>query len=249
MLDIKGFKVAYGRGKDIVKNASLTLEEGKVTILLGPNGSGKSTLLKAIAGAIKSREGSILENGVEILKNRAKTLSYVPQNPAIPSLTVFETVLSGRLPLFGYRCGKQDEEAVWKVLDELGLTSFASRRADELSGGETQKVMIARALVSGPKAILLDEPTASLDVANLLLVRKSLSELAKQGFMLLVAVHDISFALNLGDVFYGMKQGEIAFCESKDSITPESLESLYGVKPTLIDLNGEIAVHFGGQNR
>ena len=247
MLEVKGFRVGYSRGKDVVPGANLSIEKGKIAVLLGPNGSGKSTLLKAIAGSIKVRAGELLFDGQDISKNRAKTISYVPQAALLPCLSVFDTVLSGRMPIFGFHSGKSDEEATWKVLRSLGLEQFAMRNANELSGGEMQLVMIARALCSSPKVILFDEPTANLDIANALLVRKTLKNLAEQeGLTLLIALHDISYALNLGDEFFGIKNGEIAFHSDKGQITPESLETLYGAKPNLVNIGGEIAVHFGG---
>ena len=247
MLEVKGFRVGYGRGKDVVPSASLCIEEGKIAVLLGPNGSGKSTLLKAIAGAIKPRAGELLFEGQDISKNRAKTISYVPQTAILPGLSVFDTVLSGRMPIFGFHSSKSDEEATWNVLRCLGLEQFAMRNANELSGGEMQLVMIARALCSSPKIILLDEPTANLDIANALLVRETLKRLAnEQKLTFLIALHDVSYALNLGDEFFGIKNGEIMFRQDKSSITPDSLALLYGVKPNLVNIDGETAVHFGG---
>ena len=247
MLEVKGFRVGYGHEQDVVKSASLSIEEGKIAVLLGPNGSGKSTLLKAVAGAVKARAGELLFDGQDISKNRAKTISYVPQSAVLPSLSVFDTILSGRMPLFGFHSGKSDEEATWETLKVLGLEQFAMRNANELSGGEMQLVMIARALCSSPKIILLDEPTANLDIANALLVRETLKKLAEQERLtLLIALHDVSYALNLGDEFYGIKNGEIIFREDKSSITPDSLALLYGVKPNLVTIDGETAVHFGG---
>ena len=227
MLEVKGFQVGYERGEDVVPGADLSIEEGKIAVLLGPNGSGKSTLLKAIAGALQTRAGELLLDGHDISKNRAKTISYVPQTALLPSLSVFDTVLSGRMPIFGFHSGKSDEEATWKVLRSLGLEQFAMRNANELSGGEMQLVMIARALCSSPRVILFDEPTANLDIANALLVRKTLKSLAeKEGLTLLIALHDVSYALNLGDEFFGIKNGEIVFHLGKSEITPESLEVL-----------------------
>ena len=247
MLEVKGLQTGYSRGKDVIKGANLSIEKGQIAVLLGPNGSGKSTLLKAIAGAMKANAGELLLDGQDISKNRAKVISYVPQTAILPYLSVFETVLSGRMPLFGFRSGKTDEEAAWDALKSLGIEGFAMRNANELSGGEMQLVMIARALCSSPKIILLDEPTANLDVANALLVRDTLKKLAKeQGLTLLIAMHDVSYALNIGHKFFGIKNGEIIFCEEKSSVSPDSLALLYGVKPNLIDFNGETAVHFGG---
>ncbi|MCR5079140.1 MAG: ABC transporter ATP-binding protein [Bacilli bacterium] len=247
MLRAENLVVGYSKEKDVVKGVSLTLEEGKVAILLGPNGSGKSTLIKSIVGSIKPKEGTIELDGVPLDRpsERSKAIAYVPQNASLPPLSVFETILMGRMPLFGFAPKKEDREITLSVMDRLNLLPFASKRADMLSGGEAQKVMVARALVSSPKAIVFDEPTSNLDIKNQLLVVDAVKEVAKQGLMVLIAMHDISLALDMGSVFYCLKEGELLRSGGEEIINGYLLYSLYGVEAEIHGEEGHKHIHFG----
>ena len=249
MLEIKDLHVGYKRGIDIVKGVSLAVAPGEPTILLGPNGSGKSTLIKALVGVIKPRLGEIVFDGevVDSPAKRSRLISYVPQNLALPPLSVYETILMGRLPLFGYKASKEDEEATIEIIKKLNLEPFAKRMATELSGGEAQKVMLARALVSSPKVIVFDEPTSSLDIANQLLVRDRIATISTQDVHIIVAMHDINLALGMGKSFYCLKEGRI-IKQGDDSIVDDQLiMDLYGVSAHIAAHDGIKHIHFGGK--
>lgn len=247
MLELKDFHIGYRRGQEVVKGVSLTLNEGETTVLLGPNGSGKSTLIKGVVGAMKTNKGSLIFNGTPIstIRERASIIAYVPQRAELPSLSVYETILLGRLPLFGYAASKKDEEAVWNVIHRLGLDELAMKNANELSGGEAQKVMIARALASEPKAVLFDEPTSSLDIANQMLLLKEIKSITDSGLIVMIAMHDINLALGIGQRFYCLKNGEILSEGNQSSITPELMERLYGVHAEVHQGQDRRYIHFG----
>ncbi|MBQ2069773.1 MAG: ABC transporter ATP-binding protein [Bacilli bacterium] len=236
----------YNKGKDVIKDVSLTLNKGKIAILLGPNGSGKSTLIKSIVGIIKPKqcELSLFGKSLNTLRERSENIAYVPQNSSLPPLSVFDSVLMGRMPLFGFAPRKEDKEKTIEVLDKLGLLPFANKRADMLSGGEAQKVMVARALASEPKAIIFDEPTSNLDIQNQLLVVSSVKALAEEGLMVLIAMHDMNLALDLGDYFYCLKDGEILKEGEEDIIDATLLHSLYGVDAEISFANGHKHIHY-----
>ena len=150
------------------------------------------------------------------------------------------------MPLFGFAPRKEDKKKTIEVLDKLGLLPFANKRADMLSGGEAQKVMVARALASEPKAIIFDEPTSNLDIKNQLLVVSSVKALAEEGLMVLIAMHDMNLALDLGDYFYCLKDGEILKEGEEDIIDAPLLHSLYGVDAEISFANGHKHIHYKG---
>ncbi|MCR5491091.1 MAG: ABC transporter ATP-binding protein [Bacilli bacterium] len=247
MLELRNFHIGYKRGLEVVKGVSLILNPGETTVLLGPNGSGKSTLIKGAVGAIKINQGSLILDGKAIEKpsERASVISYVPQKAELPALSVYETILMGRLPIFGYAAGKEDHEATRAIIEKFGLAELAAKNAHELSGGEAQKVMVARALVSNPKAIFFDEPTSSLDIANQMLVLNEIKSITKEGIIVLIAMHDINLALGLGQKFYCLKSGEIISEGGTESIVPELMERLYGVHAEIHEGKNRNYIHFG----
>ena len=171
MLKVNGLSFSYPQGKGkAIENLSFELEEGNVLVLLGPNGAGKSTLLKLLLGSLKQTQGEIFFKGKSLswskASERAKLVSYLPQSTPLPSLTVWETVLSGRAGLFRFKPGPNDEQAAIDALKRVGIEHLSTRMANELSGGERQKVALARALAQGGDLLLFDEPTSNMDILS-----------------------------------------------------------------------------------
>ena len=171
MLSIENLTFRYDRGKQPVLNgADLQLEQGQIGIVLGKNGSGKTTLFKNILGIHAPVSGKIRFDGENLLKmsrkERARRIAYVSQDIHFGALTVFDSSMLGRISYFGLKSGDEDYKAVEKILMDMHLEEFAFRMVDELSGGERQKIAIARAMAQEPKLMVFDEPTGNLDIAN-----------------------------------------------------------------------------------
>ena len=244
MLEIKNITFRYNRRAPLIlDNINLTLEKGEIGILLGKNGSGKTTLFKNILGIEKPESGSILYDGKDLLRlsrrERAGYIAYVPQDIHFGDLTVYDTVLMGRMAYFGLRAGKEDEKITEKVLNDMGLTELASRNANELSGGERQKIAIARALVQEPKLLIFDEPTGNLDIANEQLILKEAKKVAKEkGIGILTSLHDLNQALDLGTKFFFIKEGKIVYSGGPEIVTKEVIKEIFNADVEIIEHDG-----------
>ncbi|HEY9116317.1 MAG TPA: ABC transporter ATP-binding protein, partial [Roseivirga sp.] len=210
ILSMKALSVGYRNRKHtkvILDHINLELKRGQLTSLLGANGSGKSTLIRTIAGVQKSLSGSIQISGKSLdgfnLKELAKSLSLVlAQTRAVGNLTVYALVSLGRFPYTSWMGNLQsaDKSIIQDALESVGILELANEHIDELSDGQKQKVMIARALAQNTDIILLDEPTAHLDFPNKLEVMHLLRELAiKKSKSILISSHDLDSALSLSD--------------------------------------------------
>ena len=244
MLEVNNLQFRYSRQSPaVLRGINLSLRDGEIGILLAKNGAGKSTLLGNILGILKPQSGSILFDGQNLLnmraRERAKLIAYVPQHIHFGALSVFDSVLMGRVSYFSLREGKEDREAVERVLAEMGLEELAGRNAEELSGGEIQKVAIARALVQEPKLLIFDEPTGNLDIANELLIIREAKNLAREkNISILSSIHDLNQALDFGDRFFFMKDGQVVSAGGKETVVPEIIEEVFGVRMCLAEVNG-----------
>jgi len=237
MLRIKGLSFSYDSA-EALRDVSMSVEEGEVVAVLGPNGSGKSTLLKAAARILRPAEGCVYIDGRDVLhmedRALARTVGYVPQweERSMPQ-TVFNAVLMGRLPHFSWNPGEEDTERTAAVLERMGLSDCAARYTDELSGGERQKVLIARALAQEARVLLLDEPTANLDLRHQLEVMEIIRSEAEKGLAALVAIHDVNLALRYCHRFILMKSGSILAAGPADIITEDTIRTVYGIRCTI----------------
>ena len=256
MLYLNDVSFAYSKHSEpVLKHVSIQLEEGKVGVLLGPNGVGKSTIIKLICGLLKLKEGEIILGDKKLkemkLSERSKLISTVPQNIEFSSLSVMDSILLGRLPYFySFPC-KYDKEETFKVMEELHILPLKDRPADSLSGGEKQMVAIARALVSNPKLLILDEPTANLDLKHQVLILKLLKKIAKERKLtILLSLHDLSEASFLGDTLFWLKEGKLLYQGDSSSITEERIFETYGVKANLIQKDDETFISlFSGEKQ
>jgi iron complex transport system ATP-binding protein len=206
--------------------------------MIGPNGSGKTTLLKCINKILQPKQGTIILDTQEIKKltrlEVAKHIGYVPQSAvANPTpLPVFEVVLMGRRPHITWQSNETDNEKVWAALKLLNIESLALRDFYELSGGEQQRVLIARAIAQEAKVLLLDEPTSSLDIRYQLEVMDLIRKLVAEGKLsAAVAIHDLNLAVRFCDKIVMMKKGKIfAVGDAKAVLTPENIRAVYGVE-------------------
>lgn len=194
IINIKELSYSYKNNSKALENINLSIQDDDFLAIIGPNGGGKSTLLKLILGLLKPQSGKITKN----IKN--ELISYVPQNTNLNidfPITALEVVLMGHIrtkkQLFGY--SKEDKICAIHSLEKVGMKDFANRRIGDLSGGQRQRVFIARALCANPKVMLLDEPTASIDVKGQKEIYELLKELNKS-ICIVVVSHDISVLLN-----------------------------------------------------
>ena len=245
MLNIHDLHFRYSKGgKSVLSGASLELQQGEIGILLGKNGSGKTTFFKNILGIEKPLKGKITFEGENLLKmnrrDRAKRIAYVPQHIHFGDLTVLDSVLMGRISHFGMKAGVQDYIAVEKILEDMGLTEFAGRSAEALSGGEKQKIAIARAMAQEPKLMVFDEPTGNLDIANEHLIIEEARKLAREkNIAILSSLHDLNQALYFGDKFFLMKEGRVKYAGGKEIITEEVIRDIFDIDVKIVTINNQ----------
>jgi len=228
----------------VLENISMELDRSEILGVVGPNGAGKSTLIRCINRILKPQRGSILLEGQEIkhmsMMEIAKKLGYVPQTAShtFPA-TVFDTVLMGRRPYIGWRSSKKDTKNVVEVLKLMEIDDLAMRDFNELSGGQQQKVLIARALAQEASTLLLDEPTSNLDIQHQLEVMEIIKDLVTaKGISAIMAVHDLNLASRYTDRVLIMKRGMIFDAGSPyDVLTPENIMSVYNVEAEVINRN------------
>jgi iron complex transport system ATP-binding protein len=240
-LKVNGIEFSYNH-HPILDGVSFDLRPGEILGVLGVNGAGKSTLLKCINGILKPRAGVILLNEGNVQKMARKEIArhfgYVPQKHTEESLTVFDAVLLGRKPYIQWSPSTGDLLIVEDVLKRLQLEHLALRPVDSLSGGEHQKVIIARALVQEPEILLLDEPTSNLDLKNQLQVMNIITKAVRDyRISAIVALHDINLAIRFVDYFLMLKEGKIRFLAPKGKIEPEVIEDIYEVKVMITEIN------------
>lgn len=205
MLDIANLSLGYG-GRTLVQAMTFSASPGELQAVIGPNGAGKSTVLKAVAGLVPIRSGAMHLDGVSLptltRTARARRLAYLAQHATPAAVTVYEAIVLGRLPHLGWQLTETDLAVVDELIAGLGLGAFAGRLCIELSGGELQKVLIARALAQTPRLLLLDEPVNHLDWANQLEILALLRRLAQERALIVLAVfHDLNLAMRFADRF------------------------------------------------
>ena len=235
MLKIQNLSVDYSTRR-ILHNVSLDVQSGEVLALIGPNGAGKSTLIRAVSGVIPIAGGHIHTNGDNFATlstiQRARVVATVPQAVSLPpAYTVWETVLFGRTPYLGFlgRPSQKDEDIARQSLSRVSAISFAERRVGELSGGEQQRVLLARALCQTTPILLLDEPTAHLDLQYQVNLLELVSELAhKDNLAVLIALHDLNLAAHYADRIALMVAGNInAIGKPEEVLQPELIAEAY----------------------
>ena len=206
-MEMKHLTISYGK-KEVIKDVSCFFEGGKVVSLIGPNGTGKTTILKAIAKLIRSH-GEIIVIEDQQIKEFRESITYVPQMSVnIVNLTVFEIVLLGRVKDLTWKVEKVHLDAVADILEELHLTPLSYSKFSSLSGGQKQMVIMAQALVSRPKVLLLDEPTSALDLKHQLQVMEIARNYTKKtGAITILVLHDIALATRYSDQLVLLHEG------------------------------------------
>lgn len=244
-MSIKAQNISFAyHKKAILKEISLVLQPGTLGVIMGPNGSGKSTLLKIINRLLEPQSGTIFIAGDDYRKlprrEIAQRCGYMPQKSTAVHCTVFEAVLLGRQALTPERCeAEKGLQQVDKILKLIHLDQLSDRFTNTLSGGELQRVVIARALVREPKILLLDEPTNHLDLINQLEVMALLKEITHRlNLATLVVTHDLNSALRFADSFFLLKDGTLHAAGPKNIITPQTIEEVFNLKSVIAEVAG-----------
>lgn len=249
MLEVENLVSGYGK-KEIVHGISFAVDRGEFVCVIGANGCGKTTALKSMLGLIPSMSGSVRIDGVETShmqeKERAKHFAYIPQahTPPFP-FSVADVVLMGRTPYVNRLAVvmPEDRRIAHAAMCQLGIERFADRVYTELSGGQQQLVLIARALAQQPDVLIMDEPTASLDFGNQQMVLSRMKDLTSTGTSVLMVTHDPDHALFCATKVIAMQEGRIlSQGDPLEVMTTERLRKIYGTKVRMADAildNGE----------
>ncbi|MEA1865101.1 MAG: ABC transporter ATP-binding protein [Euryarchaeota archaeon] len=237
-MKLKVNNVEFGYNSTLVlEDISMDLDRSEVIGIVGPNGAGKSTLIRCIDRILTPRGGSILLDGNNVSNMTrmeiAKRMGYVPQTTTrVFPATVFDTVLMGRRPHLGWKSSEEDVDRVLEILELLGIMEFAMRDFNEISGGQQQKVLIARALAQEADILLLDEPTSNLDIRHQLEVMDIMQGIVRhKGISAIVAIHDLNLASRYTDRLLLLNGGRIFAAGNPESVlTEENIRCAYGVE-------------------
>lgn len=227
----------------VLDNVSFCLHDNELLAILGPNGVGKTTLLKCLNSILRPLSGSIFVEDRDLLKMKqmeiARDLAYVAQHNQGGRLTAFDAILLGRRPHISWKVSDNDIRKVEAIIRTLGLESLSLRNLDQMSGGELQKVSIARALVQEPRVLLLDEPTSSLDLKNQQDILATIRHIVTgHGMAAVMTMHDINSALRFADKVIFMKGGRIYAATHLDGITPDMVSDVYGIPVAIESIRG-----------
>ena len=243
-LKVNKIEFAYN-STSVLENISLELDRSEILGIVGPNGTGKSTLIRCIDQILKPQQGTILldENDITTMNRMeiARKMGYVPQSTTrVFPASVVDTVLMGRRPHLGWKSSEEDMDKVLEILELLGIVEFAMKDFNEISGGQQQKVLIARALAQEADVLLLDEPTSNLDIRHQLEVMEILKDIVrKNGISAVMAIHDLNLASRYTDRILMMNGGRIfAAGDPASVLTVENIKRAYGVE-VLVKSDGE----------
>ncbi|ADU26416.1 ABC transporter ATP-binding protein [Ethanoligenens harbinense] len=227
MIDVKNLSSGYG-DKQVLQNVSFQIKEGEFVCVLGANGCGKTTLLKTLLGMIRPSAGEVLLDGEDVHrmseKELARKMAYIPQTHVPPfPYTVLDVVLMGRTPhLNGMQIpGRADVELAREIMEYLGIGWMENLRYTQLSGGQRQMVIIARALAQQPSILLMDEPTSSLDFGNQYLVLEQVARLTQKGMGVLMVTHDPDHAFYCADRVVALKSGKVLQTGTPEEVVSE----------------------------
>ena len=244
MVEVSDITFAYNQnGSNIVEDISFAIEKNQCIAILGNNGAGKSTLLKCMDRICPAQKGAVFvdsQNVYKMSKNMmAQNIAYVPQNNESINMTVFDTILLGRKPYIKWDATSEDRQIVWDIIQKMQLEDLALRNVWQLSGGELQKVMLARALAQQPKLLLLDEPTSNLDPRNQHEVLQRVKEIAQEhDICVAIIIHDLNLAIRYCERFIFLKDAQVFAYGGLEVMTPEIIEEVYRIHVHIIEYMG-----------
>lgn len=247
MVKVENITYAYNRSSgNILEQIRFEIENGQCIAVLGNNGAGKSTLLKCIDKINPTRDGVVVVDGKNVFEMNgrmmAQHVAYVPQNAGAVDMTVFDTVLLGRKPYIKWDVSDEDRKIASDIIHQMGLDDYVLRNVSELSGGEAQKVMLARALAQEPRFLLLDEPTSNLDPRNQHEVLRIVRDIAQtHNICVIIIIHDLNLAVRYCDKFLFLRDAKVYAYGGKETMTPDVIREVYGVNAEVIR-HGDIPI-------
>lgn len=247
MLTVENLSYHYHNGPMVLDNVSFSVEEGAFMAILGNNGVGKSTMLKCFNKILTPDGGRVLMEGKDLLKMSlrgiAQQVAFVAQSVPSTQMTVHDMVMLGRRPYMKWGFTEADHQIVHQTMAQLNVEHLRGRFLSELSGGERQKVMLARALAQQPKVLLLDEPTSSLDIQNQYQVLQIVRDIChEQKLTAIVVIHDLNLALRFCDQFLLLKEGRVYDFGGREILTRQALSDVYHVDAQVVDVKGQSLV-------
>jgi iron complex transport system ATP-binding protein len=232
---LKVDNIAFGYNSHaVLRQIEFEVARGELLAILGPNGVGKTTLLKCINSILSPHGGTVFVDGQEVFSLNsmeiARRIGYVAQRSEAVRLTAFDAVLLGRRPHISWRVTKKDMAIVNSAINRLNLQPLAMRYIDRMSGGELQKVSIARALVQEPKLLLLDEPISNLDLKNQIQILRLIRQVVKgHAIAAVMTMHNLNMALRFADKYLFLKDGAIYAAGTPNEVEAETIAAVYGV--------------------
>lgn len=244
MIQVKSISFSYDSNRsNILDDVSFDIEKGHCLAILGNNGAGKSTLLKCLNRIQNPKRGSVIADGEDLLKiprrEMAKRIAYVPQHSSRSNTMVFDAVLLGRKPYIRWDATDEDRKIVSDLLVQLDLQKYSDRSMDQLSGGELQKVVLARALAQQPQYLLLDEPTSSLDPKNQHEMLHLVKDISRENNIgVVMVIHDLSHAARYCDRFLFLRDSKVYAYGGPEVLTPENIRAVYGMEVDILEYKG-----------
>lgn len=243
MIRVNNLSFSYCKAHQILENIEFDAEEGQCVAILGNNGAGKSTMIKCLNRILKPQEGVVVVNGRDVgsLNHQAiaQDMAYVSQQSESSQFTVYDAVLLGRKPYIKMNPTAEDYRIRDDIIARMGLESYSLRYINELSGGELQKVMLARALAQQPKVLMLDEPTSNLDLKNQYEVMSVIREIAVENkICVIIVIHDLNLAVRYCDRFLFIKNSHVYSLGGIETVNCEAIRDVYGMDVTIETIHG-----------
>lgn len=243
MISVKSLNFSYCKTFRILEDIEFDAEEGQCVAILGNNGAGKSTMIKCLNRILKPQKGAVIVNGhdVDTLTRQeiAQDMAYVSQQNEGSKFTVYDAVLLGRKPYIKMNPTAEDHRITGDIIERMGLKPFELRYLNELSGGELQKVMLARALAQQPRVLMLDEPTSNLDLKNQYEVMSIIRDIASTDkICVIIVIHDLNLAIRYCDRFLFIKDNQVYSLGGAETVNSKSIREVYGMDVTIETICG-----------